>query len=189
MTPKIILASASPRRRQLLKDAKINFETVKSSYIENNSPDLPPVDFVLKHAIGKAKAVLSKYKEGIILGADTIVVLGQEIIGKPKDNHDAKNILKKLSGKTHQVITGFVLIDAKTKKMVSKAVTTSVLFKKISDADIMYYLEAGEHMDKAGAYAYQGEAKKFIEKVQGSETNIIGLPMEEFLKELKLLSN
>ena len=182
---KLILASASPRRSQLLKEAGLKFVIAKSNYDENNEENIPVQKLVLKHAIGKAKDVLSRYKEGLILGADTIVVLGDEIIGKPKGKKDAERILKKLSGKTHQVFTGFVLIDAKTKKIISKIAMTKVTFKKISDAMIVEYLSTSEYMDKAGAYAFQGRANKFIAKVIGSKTNVIGLPMEDFLEELK----
>ncbi len=185
MAKKLILASASPRRRQLLKEAGIQFKAVKSNYDENNDDDLPPNELVLKHAIGKAKDVAVHIKDGVVLGADTIVVLGDEVIGKPKDDADAKKILNKLSGKSHKVVTGFVLLDAKTKKIAERIVTTDVVFKRISDADIVIYLQAGEHLDKAGAYAFQGEARKFIEKVVGSETNVIGLPMKEFMEEWK----
>lgn len=185
MVKKLILASASPRRRQLLKEAGLKFEAVKSEFDENNNANLSPIKLVLNHAIGKARNVLPKYTKGVIIGADTVVVLGDEIIGKPKDKLDARKILKKLSGKTHKVITGFALIDAKSKNMISKTVVTKVTFKKLGDAQISDYLNNSEYLDKAGAYAFQGEAKKFIERIIGSESNVIGLPMKEFLSELK----
>lgn len=184
---KLILASGSPRRKELLKEAGIDFEVIKSDFDENNEQGLGARELVLEHAKGKALKVLNlkTVKEGVILGADTIVFIDDKIIGKPIDINDARRILTVLSGRTHKVITGFFLIDKKTKKEISRIVETEVTFKKLSSKEIEDYLESEEYKDKAGGYAYQGKAKDFISKVTGTETNVIGLPMIEFLEEFR----
>ena len=185
MAKKIILASASPRRKMLLKKAGLKFEVVKSDYEENNNENISPENLVLKHALGKARDVAEKMKGAVVIGADTIVVIDDEVIGKAKDDEDAKRMLKKLSARTHKVITCFVIIDTKAKKEKARTVTTKVTFKHLSDEAIEEYVSRGEYVGKAGAYAYQGAAVRFMEKVEGSKSNVLGLPMEEFMGELE----
>lgn len=186
---KLILASSSPRRKELLTEAGIEFIVMKSEFNEDNSEDIPFIKLVVKHAYGKAMDIANKVDDGFVLGADTIVVLNNQVIGKPKDKDDAKNILKKLSGKKHLVITAFSIVDSKTKKDISKAIISTITFKKLSLSEIDEYLTIDEYKDKAGAYAFQGVAKKFIKEVTGSESNVIGLPMEAFLAEWRKLAD
>ena len=184
---RLILASSSPRRKELLAAAGIDFIVMKSEFEENNTEKVPFLQLVLNHAKGKAMDVANKVDEGYVLGADTIVVLNNEVIGKPKDKLEAKQILRRLSGKKHLVITAFSIVDSKTKQDISKAIISTIKFKKLSEEDIISYLTMDEYKDKAGAYAYQGVARRFVKEVTGSESNIVGLPMEAFLEEWKKL--
>lgn len=185
---KLILASNSPRRKELLTKAGIDFDVVKTNFRENNLEGIPFIKLVTKHAQGKALDVANKVKEGFVLGADTIVVLNNRVIGKPKSKGDAKDILKRLSGKKHLVITAFSIVNAKTKEDISKAIITTITFKKLTEEEIDDYLSLDEYKDKAGAYSFQGVARKFVENVTGSESNVIGLPMESFLEEWNKLN-
>ena len=182
---KIILASASPRRKKLLEDAGINFKIDHANIDETIDPALTPLQFVKKLSLQKAKLVAKKYKNEIIIGADTIIALGKVTIGKPKNKKDAAKILKQLSGKMHSVITAFTIINTQTKKIITQAVKTKVFFKKITDKEISKYLLTAKILDKAGAYAIQEEGSAFVKKTVGDYTNIIGLPVKPLLKELK----
>ena len=181
--PTLILASQSPRRRELLEEGGFTFKVVVSSVKEILDNSLTPRDNALKLAKEKALSVATKVVptkvHAVILAADTIVVLDNEIIGKPKDEEDAIAILTKLSKKIHEVITAFTVYDAKTKKGISKAVSTHVKFKKISGEQIKDYVQKFKPFDKAGAYAIQESEDTFIEKIEGSFTNVMGLPLHE----------
>lgn len=181
----IILASASPRRNELFKKLGLDFKVEPSSYVEKIDSGKEP--HVLAKTLSRYKAtdVASKHKNVIVVGADTIVVLGEEILGKPKDTDDAKAMLKKLSGKPHRVITGFTIVDAENGKIISKSVETKVFFKKLTDEEIVTYVQSGEPMDKAGSYAIQGLGGKFIDKIEGDYNNVVGLPVKELERELK----
>ncbi len=181
---KIILASNSPRRKELLKQIGLRFKIIVSNVEEKNA-STSPVDFVKILSRKKAKAVAINNKNAIVIGADTIVVLKNEIIGKPDSLENAIEILKKLSGKTHLVITGFTIIDSKTKKQITKAVTTKVTFKDLSDQEIKAYVYSSKVLDKAGAYAIQDKAGMFIKEVKGDYFNIVGLPIFSLYQELK----
>ena len=176
--PTLILASQSPRRRELLEEAGFKFEVVLSSVKEIIDPSLSPRDNALKLAKEKALNVTTQV-QGVVLAADTIVVLDKEIIGKPRDEEDAIAILTKLSKKIHEVITAFTVYDTKMKKGTSKAVSTHVKFKKISEQQIKDYVKQFKPFDKAGAYAIQESEGSFIEKIEGSFTNVMGLPIDE----------
>ncbi len=178
---KLILASQSPRRKELLRDAGFIFEVVLSSAKEIIDPSLSPRNNALKLAKQKALTVAA-HVHGVIVAADTIVVLGNEIIGKPQDEDDAIHILTKLSKKVHEVITAFTIYDTKLQKGVSKAVSTHVKFKNISDKQIKDYVKQFKPFDKAGAYAIQESEETFIEKIEGSFTNVMGLPLEEVIE-------
>lgn len=182
----IILASASPRRKKILEDANLNFKVIISGYNEDNTHHKDPKALVENHAIGKATDICSKIKNSIVIGVDTIVVINNQIIGKPKNRYDAKQILSKLSGNTHKVYTGYCIIDAESNHKIVNTVITHVTFKKLNDNDIEKYLDMDEYKDKAGSYAFQGKAKEMlIDNVAGSHTNILGLPIDEFLIDLK----
>ena len=178
---KLLLASSSPRRKELLEEAGFLFVVHPSSIKEILNPSLSARDNALKLAKEKALNVTTKV-QGVVLAADTIVVLNKEIIGKPRDEEDAIHILTKLSKKIHEVITAFTVYDTKMKKGTSKAVSTHVKFKKISEQQIKDYVKQFKPFDKAGAYAIQESEGSFIEKIEGSFTNVMGLPVDEVVE-------
>jgi septum formation protein len=179
----VILASASQRRKELLEKAGIKFKIVESEFEEHFDSDLQPHLIAEKLSSEKAKAVYKKFTDSIIIAADTLVVCDGEILGKPKDEQDAKRILSILSGKKHSIITGFTIINGE--KIITKSEETKVFMRKISEAEIDSYIATKEPFGKAGAYAIQGNARKFIEKIEGDLSNVIGLPIQALLKSLK----
>lgn len=181
---KIILASNSPRRKELLKEHKIEFDVIPSNVDEKLNKDLDVYNNVMMLAKIKCEDVYSNNSERIVLAADTIVVYNNEILGKPKDEEDAFRMLKLLSGKTHEVITGVCLMYKE--KVLVDYVVSAVTFKNITDEDIKDYIKTKEPMDKAGSYAIQGIGSKFIQSYSGQYDNIVGLPMK---KVLELLEN
>jgi MAF protein len=183
----IVLASSSPRRRELLKKAGLKFKVAKSKFNEFIDPKLNPYELVEKLSLEKAKAVYDKHKESIVIAADTLVACDGKILGKPKDENDARKMLKFLSGKTHTLITGFTVIEGETKTTTTKSEETRIGMRKISEAEIDSYIKTKEPFDKAGAYAIQGIAKKFITKIEGDLSNAVGLPVNSILRELKKL--
>ena len=175
---KLILASQSPRRKELLLEHGFQFEVVPSHAPETLDPKLTAAQNAL--LIAKKKALkIAKKREGVILAADTIVKLKDKILGKPKDKAHAREMLEALSGSTHEVITAFVVYDSQTKKEISQIVITKVYFKKLSSDFIESYVATHTSIDKAGAYAIQEKGDSFIEKIEGSFTNVVGLPIEE----------
>ena len=180
----LILASASPRRKELLEEYGFEYEIVKSNFTEVTYSS--PKKTVLSNALGKAKEVYSRLKNenALVLGADTIVVFNKEILGKPKNEEDAFNMLKKLSGKAHQVITAYAFCY--NKKTIVKSVKSKVVFNALTDEFIKEYISSGSPLDKAGAYGVQ-DNNGVVKKVKGSLNNVIGLPIEIFEKKLKKL--
>ncbi len=182
---KLILASASPRRKQLLTQIGLKFEVRKSNYNETPEKDLTPAQLALFYSQNKAKDVASKASHGIVIGADTLVVFENQAIGKPKSKDDAIRILSLLSGKMHEIVTGYTLIDTKTKKTISRTVTTKVWFRKLSKQEIVDYVATGEPFDKAGAYGIQEKGALFVEKIDGDYFNVVGLPIAALVTDLK----
>lgn len=183
---KIVLASNSPRRKELLQKLGYLFSVIPSDFDEKLVRHENPSEFVRLCALGKAVDVSFKLQGGIVLGADTVVVLEKKIFGKPKNAVDARRMLKKLSGKTHSVFTGVALVNARTKERASFAEESFVKFKALSKKELDNYLSCGEWVGKAGAYAIQGEkAKDIIEGYDGSFSNIVGLPLESLAPLLK----
>ena len=172
---RVILASKSPRRVELLKEVIPNFEVIPSSVDEIFQPDLSPKENAIAIACTKARAVSKNHPGHFVIGADTIVVLDDEIIGKPKDAPDARNILKRLSGKRHQVITGVVVVHSSSMK---DAGISDVNIRVLNDDEIARYVATGEPMDKAGAYAIQGKGAFMVDSYSGSYSNIVGLPLD-----------
>lgn len=172
---KIILASQSPRRIELLKQITTDFEVMPTPVEETIDSNLTPSENAVALALKKAQWVSDHHKNRLVIGADTMVVLDQEIIGKPTDKKDAFAILKRLGGREHEVITGVAVINGGTFKT---ATVSTVTFKVLSDGEIRGYIDTGEPMDKAGAYAIQGKGAFMVSGYQGSHTNIIGFPME-----------
>lgn len=181
----IILASTSPRRKELMEITGLPFVVVPSPYEEDMSLKMSPKELVKHLAKGKAKAVADNYQQEIIVAADTIVVLGNKVMGKPGTEAKARQMLKQLSGKAHKVITGYCIIDSASGKIVTKAVETKVYFKKLSSSEITNYIRSGEPLDRAGAYAIQGLAALFVKKIEGDFLNVVGLPIQDLAQDLK----
>jgi septum formation protein len=174
---RIILASASPRRAEILSAIGINFETVPSNADERPFPDETPADYIIRIARAKVIDVARRYTKGLVIAADTIVVLDSKILGKPADDEDARQMLRALSGRWHAVMTGVALYETGSKKEVVDFEKTLVRFATITEAEIRWYLDTGEHRDKAGAYGIQGGAGLFIEEIAGNYHNVVGLPL------------
>ncbi|HIH23455.1 TPA: septum formation inhibitor Maf [Candidatus Woesearchaeota archaeon] len=181
---RIILASTSPRRKMLLEQIGLEFEIIPGDYEEDMTLPLPPHKLVMTLAKGKAMSVARKQKSGIIVAVDTVVALGEKVLGKPKNAADAKRMLKSLSGKTNVVYSGMCVIDAKTGKTLQDYEETMIVFRRLTTAEIDAYVATGEPLDKAGAYAMQGIAALFIERVEGCYSNVIGLPLPKLAKML-----
>ena len=181
---KIILASNSPRRREILGKF-INFEAVTAKVEEDNVFYKSPQTLVMALAFEKANSVAAKHEDAIIIGADTVVEIEGEILGKPKSRDDAKRMMKRLSGKPHKVITGFAIIDLSSDKKYMDYEVTEVTFKDISADEIENYLNKAKYMDKAGAYGIQDDAALFVDKIKGDYLNIVGFPISKIYTVLK----
>jgi len=182
--PKLILASGSPRRAEILTSVGWEFTKDSADIDETELPGELPEDYVQRLAKEKAETVAQKYSDAIILGADTTVVINNQIIGKPVDLADARRMLKMLSGNWHEVLTGVALVRVPSSKFQvpsSETVVgiqrTRVKFVEMSDAEIEFLAEKGEPLDKAGAYAVQAQAALFIEGIEGDYWNVVGLPI------------
>jgi septum formation protein len=175
---RLILASSSPRRIQLLREAKFDPEVVCPEVLELCCDYLTPSELTRFNAGLKASAVAVLHPDAVVLAADTIVALGSEVFGKPRDLEDASRMLRTLVGKTHEVITGIALIEANVGPITLRAVRSTVTFRSLSRTEIDAYLKIVNPLDKAGAYAAQDSASIIIERIDGSFTNVVGLPME-----------
>ena len=174
----LYLASQSPRRRELLEEAGIPFSHLAIDVDESLPASMGPEDAVVHLARKKAAAGAGTCGKGWALGADTIVAMGQRILGKPVSRADAREMLGSLSGQEHSVLTGLALASATGGHVVSAFANTRVFMRSLTEDEIRSYVETGEPDDKAGAYAIQGGAAPFIERIEGSFTNVVGLPME-----------
>jgi len=175
--PRIILASVSPRRRELLARLVPDFLVVPSGVDEGQFQEPDPEAFALRAAAAKALAVGPEYPSHLVIAADTVVVLGDETFGKPGSRDEARRMLGKLSGKEHRVITVVVLYRHKDGRTVSGLETSRVTFNRLSPADIEDYLDTVEYMDKAGAYAIQESGDALVERLEGDYDNVVGLPI------------
>lgn len=182
--PFLILASASPRREELLKEAGFSFQIIPSDTDESGIHADTPAKLAVLLADTKAMDIAEQYPENLVLGADTLVCVDGEILGKPKDLPDTKRMLRLLSGKVHQVITGVALISKKQNIHKVFSVSTDVRFRTLSEREIEWYTLSGEPADKAGAYAIQGLAANFIPEIHGSYANVVGLPICEVVEAL-----
>jgi septum formation protein len=174
----LILASASPRRRELLAQAGFTFEVIPTDIPELRKPGEDPIRFVTRLAREKAEAVAATHAvtpDTLVLGADTIVVVDEEVLGKPEDAADAARMLRLLSGQTHQVITGLCLARGRERQRAAEV--TFVRFVTLSDQEIHDYVATGEPLDKAGAYAIQGRAGRWVPRIHGCYFNVVGLPL------------
>jgi len=171
----LILASASPRRAELLRNAGIAFSVDPAHVPEQPLENEPPQEYAKRLAREKARAVLARHPKDAVLGADTIVVIGGHVLEKPLDIDDAARMLRALSGRTHEVITGVCLAAAGFER--TQAESTRVTFAELSDQEIAGYVATGEPMDKAGAYAIQGIASRWAVRIEGCYFNVVGLPV------------
>jgi septum formation protein len=173
----LILASASPRRKELLKQAGLEFIVDASNHPEDIHSNLSPEELVKTLSLEKARATAKKHPDAIIIAADTIGVLRGKIVGKPHTAEEARKMLQMLSGKSHRVITGLTVLDSALNKTITRTVETLVYIKQLSLAEIQNYLDTGEPLDKAGAYAIQGLGAVIVEKIIGDYYNVVGLPL------------
>ena len=174
----IFLASKSPRRKKLLKQLNLKFKSVDLHFHEKINDGENPIFLVKRLSLEKLNKALLKIKKGIIITADTIVVIDNQILGKPKNKIDARRILKKLSGRTHNVYTGYSIYNSDNNKIITDFEKTLVTFRKLTDYEIDDYISTGSPMDKAGAYGIQDDfGAVFIEKINGCYYNVVGLPL------------
>lgn len=178
LNKRLVLASNSPRRIALLKLLGYYFEVIPHEIDECIYSDVSPTELVQNLAFLKANDVARKVENAIVIGADTIVLHDMCVLGKPKDTIDARRILSKLCNSEHDIISGVCIIDVPSKKKLLRIERTHIKMKNISEKEIEKYVSTGEPIDKAGAYAIQGEGGKFIEKIDGSYSNVVGLPLE-----------
>ena len=183
----IVLASASPRRTELMTLAGLQFNVVPADICEDVLPGEVAADHVMRLSREKADVVAAITGGRFFVGADTVVVLDGAILGKPVDEADAYRMLTSLSGRNHEVITGFTVFDKVSGIHVSRSVCTEVTFKELQEQEINAYVASGCPMDKAGAYAIQGGAVHFVRSISGSYTNVIGLPMTELYEVLQAM--
>ncbi len=181
----IILASASPRRKELLERIGLRFEVEPSNYEEDIYPGLEPHELAQKISLAKAESVASQHKNAIVIAADTFIVFGGQILGKPHTEKEARKVLETISGNSHSVITGFSIIDASKNKTLSKSVETKVYIRKLTPAEIDAYVKSKEPLDKAGAYAIQGLGAAIVERIEGDYFNVVGLPLSALTEALK----
>jgi septum formation protein len=181
----IILASASPRRKELLKKTGLKFKVEPSNYEENINAELEPHELAKSLSLEKAKLVAKNHRNALVIAADTFIVFEGKILGKPPTETEAKKMLETISGRQHSVITGFTIIDTETNKALSKSVETKVYIRKLTSSEIDAYVKSKEPLDKAGAYAIQGLGAVIVERIEGDYFNVIGLPLSALTEALK----
>lgn len=180
----VILASASPRRFELLNTTGINFKVIPSGFNENSVLIKDPNKFVKEVAFQKGNQVAKEHPKDLVISADTIVVVNNKILGKPKGEEEAFDMLSMLSGGTHIVLTAFVLFLLKYEKVITETVSTEVTMRDLHKDEIWAYVNTAEPMDKAGAYAIQGQGAMLIEKINGCYSNVVGFPLAKFFATL-----
>jgi septum formation protein len=181
----IILASASPRRKEILEKTGLRFTVDASGHEEVVHAVMSPRQYVRRLSREKAEMAAKKYRDAIIIAADTVVVVNGTILGKPCNAEEAKKMLRTLNGKAHTVITGFTVLGPETRRKVSRSVETTVYFKRMTLEEIDTYIRTGEPLDKAGGYAIQGLGAVFIKKIDGDYFNVMGLPLCALVDALK----
>ena len=182
---RVILASSSPRRADLLSQIGLTFEIYPSDIEEPTfNGSITPASATQQLASMKAKSVAERYTEGVIIGADTLVAYKNELIGKPDNPEHARSILKKLSGKKHKVVTGVCLINVELSKEITWNEVTKVYFRELNPVEIEEYVNCGEPLDKAGAYGIQGRGAAFVNRIEGCYFNVVGLPLASLIEQL-----
>ncbi|MCK4622138.1 MAG: septum formation inhibitor Maf [Desulfuromonadales bacterium] len=189
MNDKVILASASPRRKELLEQIGLAFEVIPSRAEEKELPGETPEEHVVRLSIDKASEVANRPEitGRWFIGSDTIVLCNGQILGKPLDEQQAAVMLRQLSGREHQVLSGYAILDRETGRQRTEAVMTRVRFRELTDEEITRYIASGEPADKAGAYAIQGLGVCFVAGIEGSYSNVVGLPLCRLTLALKEL--
>lgn len=183
---RIVLASTSPRRRELLRQIGLTFEVLPSSAPEEEVTPSDPVRGAVRAAEAKARDVAARLSgEALIIAADTVVVIDGMVLGKPVDEEDAKAMLRHLSGRVHEVITGFVVMDSATRRSRSGYERTRVHFRRLDEEEIAAYVASGEPRDKAGAYGIQKLGSLLVERIEGCYFNVVGLPLGSLFEVLK----
>ncbi|MBZ0156024.1 MAG: Maf family protein [Alphaproteobacteria bacterium] len=182
---RIVLASASPRRKEILERAGLCFTVDAGDYEEDMGLRMPPYRLARHLSAEKAKAVAHRYRDALIIAADTFIVFRNRLLGKPLTAEAAREMLSALSGKTHSVITGFTLLDTASQKRISGSVETKVSFKRLTGEEIDAYIASKEPLDKAGAYAIQGLGAVLVKKIEGDYFNVMGLPLSAVADALK----
>ncbi len=183
---RLILASGSPRRRELLAGMGYEFETCSPDVDER--AEGPADRVVAELARRKGRAAAQRYDSGIVIASDTLVSLDRRALGKPADAEDARRMLRALSGRTHEVFTGVYMADAATGRELVRVARTGVKFRELSDAEIDEYVATGEPLDKAGAYGIQGGAGRFVETLDGSYENVVGFPVDDVREMLEQMT-
>jgi septum formation protein len=181
----IVLASSSPRRRELLRLIGLTFRIDRSEYEERMDLNMAPHRLASHLSLEKARSIETKYSDAIIIAADTFILFRGKLLGKPHTLREARRMLAMLNGKTHSVITGFTVMDTFTGKRISKAVETKVHFRRLTAAEIASYVRTGEPLDKAGAYAIQGLGAVIVKEIAGDYFNVIGLPLSSLAEALR----
>ncbi len=179
---RIILASKSPRRRYLLQQAGLSFRVIPSNIDETSATISSPETYVRLLSEAKANDVAVKYPDKWVIGADTIVLQEDAILGKPRSLAEARAMIKRLSGQTHRVLTGYAICCKAKSRNFSETIKTDVLFKNLTDDEIEWYIQTKEPFDKAGAYAIQGLGTFLVKSINGSYTNVVGLPVCEVIE-------
>ncbi|MCP1096179.1 Maf family protein [Bacillaceae bacterium OS4b] len=181
----LILASSSPRRKELLQFLQIPFESMNSNVDESIDENMCPDAAVKELASRKAEAIAAKFQDSWVIGSDTVVVLGGEILGKPVSRADGKRMLEMLSGRTHEVYTGVVILFGKHRRVFAEK--TEVTFWELPEAEIERYLDSGEPFDKAGGYGIQGYGSLLVKQIKGDYFSVVGLPVSRLARELKAM--
>lgn len=187
--PQIVLASASPRRRELLTSAGVQFQVIPSHIDELQQPDETAKDFVLRLSQEKAAEVAdrSTVSGRWFIGSDTIVLCDEHILGKPENHDDSARMLRMLSGRNHQVVSGYAILDRHNNRWVRRSITTEVTFRILTDHEIKGYIASGEPADKAGSYAIQGLGSFMVTQINGSYSSVVGLPLAQIIDDLQSL--
>ncbi len=181
----IVLASASPRRKEILSLTDLRFRVEPSRYEEILDDRVNPHVLAKRLSLEKARAVAGKYRNALIISADTFIVFRKKLLGKPHTSAEARKMLILLNGKSHSVITGYTVLDTLTGKKITRSVETKVWFKKMNEQEINAYVATKEPLDKAGAYAIQGKGAVLIKKIEGDYLNVVGLPLFDLSNSLK----
>ncbi len=183
--PRLILASASPRREEMLRLLGLRFSVLLSNVDEAAAAGEPPEHYALRLSEMKARTVAGMRPGHWVLGADTIVTIDGELLGKPQTIEEARHMIRKLSGREHTVITAFTLANSESTEIIRRAVCSQVRFKDVPDDEVEWYVATDEPYDKAGGYAVQGKASFLVSEIHGSYTNVVGLPLCEVVEALK----